>query len=48
VVWSRDGWPGLNGLASNAEALPVELTDVLPVPSGQAAYEALIDVAPTE
>jgi len=48
VVWSRDGWPGLNGLTSNAQALPVELTDVLPVPSGQAAYEALIEVAPAQ
>jgi anaerobic selenocysteine-containing dehydrogenase len=48
VVWSRDGWRGLNGLASNAQALPVEVTDVLPIPSGQAAYEALVEVAPAE
>jgi hypothetical protein len=46
VVWTRDGWPGLNDLASNAPALPVEVADVLPVPSGQAAYEALVEVTP--
>lgn len=46
VVWSRDGWHGLNGLSSNAPALPVHVTDVLPIPSGQAAYEALVEVAP--
>jgi anaerobic selenocysteine-containing dehydrogenase len=46
TVWSRDGWPGLNRLASNEPALPEALTDVLPIPAGQAAYEALVDVAP--
>ncbi len=44
VVWSRDGWYGLNNLASNKAVLPVELTDVLPIPSGQATYDALIEV----
>ena len=48
VVWSRDGWLGLNSLASNEAALPLEVTDVLPIPGGQAAYEALIQVAPAE
>lgn len=48
VAWSRDGWYGLNTLTSNEAVLPVELTDVLPIPAGQAAYEALIEVCRAE
>jgi anaerobic selenocysteine-containing dehydrogenase len=47
VVWSRDGWYGLNALASNEAALPDEVADVLPIPAGQASYEALVEVCRT-
>ncbi|MBI3989612.1 MAG: molybdopterin-dependent oxidoreductase [candidate division NC10 bacterium] len=48
VAWIRDGWPDVNRLTSSAPSLPVELTRVLSPPNGQAAYEALVEVAPLE
>lgn len=44
VVWMRDGWPGMNDLTSDAPVLPDEVAEALPVPAGQAAFDALVQV----
>ncbi|MGH7387850.1 MAG: molybdopterin-containing oxidoreductase family protein [Candidatus Rokuibacteriota bacterium] len=46
VVWMRDGWSGLNRLTSGAPVLPDAAVDVLGFAAGQAAYDAMVEVAP--
>lgn len=44
TVWTHDGWPGLNTLTSGAESLPTPATALFPFSTGQASYEARVDV----
>jgi anaerobic selenocysteine-containing dehydrogenase len=46
TVWMRDGWEGLNRLTSGASAIPDEAVDIFPFSAGQAAFEAMVEVAP--
>jgi anaerobic selenocysteine-containing dehydrogenase len=46
TVWMRDGWEGLNRLTSGAPAIPDEAVDIFPFSAGQAAFEAMVEVAP--
>ena len=44
VVWMRDGWPGMNRVTSDVPVLSDEVAEALPVPAGQAAFDALVQV----
>jgi anaerobic selenocysteine-containing dehydrogenase len=44
LVWMRDGWVAVNVLTSNDPCLPPDASEALPIPGGQATYEALIEV----
>jgi anaerobic selenocysteine-containing dehydrogenase len=46
TVWMRDGWEGLNRLTSGAPAIPDEAVDIFPFSAGQAAFDAMVEVAP--
>jgi anaerobic selenocysteine-containing dehydrogenase len=46
TVWMRDGWEGLNRLTSGAPVIPDEAVDIFPFASGQAAFDAMVDVTP--
>lgn len=45
TVWIHDGWPGLNDLTSGAPVLPDAATNLFPFSTGQAAYDAFVEVA---
>jgi anaerobic selenocysteine-containing dehydrogenase len=45
TVWMRDGWTGLNALTSGAPVLPDAAVDVFYFGSGQAGFEARVEVA---
>ncbi len=45
TVWMRDGWPGLNDLTSGAPSIPDEAVDVFEFAAGQAAFDAMVEVA---
>ncbi|MFN0298901.1 MAG: molybdopterin-dependent oxidoreductase [Burkholderiales bacterium] len=45
VVWMRDGWTGLNALTSGAPVLPDRAVDLFAFSAGQAAFDAMVDVA---
>jgi anaerobic selenocysteine-containing dehydrogenase len=44
LVWMRDGWVAVNRLTSGDPCMPPEASEALPIPGGQASYEALIEV----
>jgi anaerobic selenocysteine-containing dehydrogenase len=44
VVWMRDGWLAVNALTSNQPCVPPAASEALPIPGGQASYEALVEV----
>jgi anaerobic selenocysteine-containing dehydrogenase len=46
TVWMRDGWEGLNRLTSGAPVIPDEAVDIFPFAAGQAAFDAMVEVAP--
>ena len=46
AVWMRDGWEGLNRLTSGDAAIPDEAVDLFGFSGGQAAFDAMVDVAP--
>ena len=46
TVWMRDGWTGLNCLTSVDACIPDAAVDLFPFAAGQAAFAALVDVAP--
>lgn len=46
TIWAHDGWPGLNTLTSGHESLPLQATTLFPFSTGQASYEARVDIAP--
>jgi hypothetical protein len=42
----RDGWDGLNSLTSGKAVIPDGAVDLFPFSSGQAAFDARVEVAP--
>jgi anaerobic selenocysteine-containing dehydrogenase len=44
TVWMRDGWEGLNRLTSGAPIIPDAAVDLFPFGTGQAEFEAYVDV----
>ncbi len=46
TVWMRDGWHGLNRLTSGVPSIPDEAVDVFGFSAGQAAFDAMVEVAP--
>jgi anaerobic selenocysteine-containing dehydrogenase len=46
TVWMRDGWEGLNRLTSGAPAIPDDAVDIFHFSAGQAAFDAMVEVAP--
>ncbi|HEV2358863.1 MAG TPA: molybdopterin-dependent oxidoreductase [bacterium] len=46
TVWMRDGWTGLNELTSGDPSIPDEAVDVFEFSAGQAAFDAMVEVAP--
>jgi anaerobic selenocysteine-containing dehydrogenase len=45
VVWMRDGWAGLNRLTAGGPCIPDEAVDLFAFSAGQAAFDAMVDVA---
>jgi anaerobic selenocysteine-containing dehydrogenase len=48
TVWMRDGWSELNTLTSGEAVIPDAAVDALGFSAGQAAFEALVEVAPID
>jgi anaerobic selenocysteine-containing dehydrogenase len=46
TVWMRDGWEGLNRLTSGRPVIPDEAVDLFAFSAGQAAFDAMVEVAP--
>ncbi len=44
LVWMRDGWVAVNRLTANDPCMTPEQAEGVPIPGGQATYEALIEV----
>ena len=44
TVWMHDGWPGANSLTSGARCVPDSAVDLFPFSTGQAAYDARVEV----
>ena len=47
TVWMRDGWEGLNTLTSGGPVLPDAAVDLFEFSSGQAEFEAHVEVEAT-
>ncbi|MFI5401290.1 MAG: molybdopterin dinucleotide binding domain-containing protein, partial [SAR324 cluster bacterium] len=47
VVWTHDGWEGLNALTSGRAVLPDAAVDVFAFSAGQAAFDAQVEIAAT-
>jgi anaerobic selenocysteine-containing dehydrogenase len=45
TVWMRDGWEGLNRLTSGQSSIPDDAVDLFAFSSGQASFDAMVDVA---
>jgi anaerobic selenocysteine-containing dehydrogenase len=45
TVWMRDGWGGLNRVTSGEPCLPDEVVDTFGFSGGQAAFDAMVEVA---
>jgi anaerobic selenocysteine-containing dehydrogenase len=46
TVWIHDGWPGLNDLTNSAPAISDQAAALFPFSTGQAAYDAFVEVSP--
>jgi anaerobic selenocysteine-containing dehydrogenase len=46
TVWMRDGWEGLNRLTSGRPCVPDGAVDLFSFGAGQAAFDAMVEVAP--
>jgi anaerobic selenocysteine-containing dehydrogenase len=46
TVWMRDGWTGLNRLTSGVPCIPDKAVDTFAFSAGQAAFDAMVEVAP--
>jgi anaerobic selenocysteine-containing dehydrogenase len=47
TVWIHDGWPGLNSLTSGQPAISDQAAALFPFSTGQAAYDAFVEVSPS-
>lgn len=45
TLWIHDGWPGLNDLTNSTAAIPDTATGLFPFSTGQAAYDAYVELA---
>jgi anaerobic selenocysteine-containing dehydrogenase len=45
TVWMRDGWEGVNHVTSGRPSIPDEAVDLFGFAAGQAAFDAMVDVA---
>src|SRR5262249_29873061 len=45
AVWMHDGWEGLNRLTAGGPCIPDEAVDTFAFSAGQAAFDAMVDVA---
>jgi anaerobic selenocysteine-containing dehydrogenase len=48
TVWMHDGWTGLNRVTSGAPSLPDDAVDLFGFSAGQAAFDAMVEVARAE
>jgi len=46
AVWMRDGWEGLNRLTAGGAVIPDAAVDAFGFSAGQAAFDAMVEVAP--
>lgn len=46
TVWMRDGWEGVNRLTSGRPSIPDAAVDLFGFSAGQAAFDAMVEVAP--
>ena len=46
AVWMHDGWGGLNRLTAGGPCISDEAVDMFAFSAGQAAFDAMVDVAP--
>ncbi len=46
TVWIHDGWPGLNDLTNADPSISDEVAGLFPFSTGQAAYDAFVEVIP--
>jgi anaerobic selenocysteine-containing dehydrogenase len=46
TVWMRDGWEGLNRVTAGGPVLPDAAIDMFAFGAGQAAFDAMVEVAP--
>ena len=44
TVWIHDGWQGLNDLTNGAPAISDQVSTLFPFSTGQAAYDAFVEV----
>ena len=45
TIWMRDGWQDLNTLTSGSAVIGDDAVDLFPFSSGQAAFDARVEVA---
>jgi len=45
TVWIHDGWSGLNDLTNSEPAISNEAAALFPFSTGQAAYDAFVEVS---
>ena len=45
IVWTRDGWTGLNRLTFGVPSIPDEAVDAFEFSAGQAAFDAMVELA---
>ena len=45
TVYMHDGWPGFNNLTSGASCIPDSAVNMFPFSTGQAAYDARVEVS---
>ncbi len=46
TVYMHDGWPGFNNLSSGENCIPDSAVNMFPFSTGQAAYDARVEVSP--
>ncbi len=48
TVWIHDGWPGLNDLTNGGPSISDEVSALFPFSTGQAGYDAFVEVVPAD
>ena len=46
TLWIHDGWPGLNDLTNAGPSISDEVAKLFPFTTGQAGYDAFVDIRP--